>query len=125
MLCSAKCPEQWRGDGNCDAACDESSCEYDDGDCAEEIDEQQRLIIILVIVGVFGFIIGFIFLAYFVIRCKRGASVAPYMSSVDNDVNAMQTMQLNLRALYEARLPVMTLEKGCEELDTCVVCLEE
>ncbi|MFH1972179.1 MAG: hypothetical protein ABIJ18_01740 [archaeon] len=35
--CASGCPQEWLGDGTCDDVCDNSACNYDDGDCEEEV----------------------------------------------------------------------------------------
>jgi len=36
--CSAGCYDIWRGDGWCDAVCNNTACNYDDGDCGSTSD---------------------------------------------------------------------------------------
>lgn len=31
--CAVGCPDDWRGDGHCDAGCNNAACDYDWGDC--------------------------------------------------------------------------------------------
>ena len=37
--CARGCPEEWRDDGVCDAACNVDACEYDGTDCFHDADE--------------------------------------------------------------------------------------